>query len=93
MSTPKVIRRIKKRLWDRLVEVRSSLGEEAWCVVRDFNSVCSREERRGVNGVPSSVQIAEMHFFNNFRETVEWEDVDILGCHFTWYHPNGMTMS
>jgi len=53
MSTPKVIRRIKKRLWDRLVEVRSSLGEEAWCVVRDFNSVYSREERRGVNGVPS----------------------------------------
>jgi hypothetical protein len=44
----------KKRLWDKLVEIRGDLGEAAWCILGDFNAVCNRDERRGVNDESSS---------------------------------------
>jgi len=37
----------KKRLWERLVELRRSLGEGVWCVLGDFNAVGGSDEKRG----------------------------------------------
>lgn len=55
----------KRRLCENLVLIRNTLGMGAWCFFGDFNSVCTREERRGVNVEPSSDQVIEMNYFNN----------------------------
>lgn len=75
----------KKRLWDRLVELRRELGVAAWCILGDFNVVSHPEERRGVNEVPSASQRLEMNLFNLFLREVELEDLRLLGRRFTWY--------
>ena len=83
----------KKRLWERLVELRRTMGEGAWCILGDFNSVCCSEERRGVNEEVGSSQREEILLFNNFVRDVELEDLNLLGRRFTWYHPNRRAMS
>lgn len=83
----------KRRLWEALVEERVSRGEGAWCVLGDFNVVCRRDERRGVNEEASSSQVLEMFLFNNFLGEMNVEDVNVLRRRFTWYHPNGISMS
>jgi len=83
----------KRRLWEKSVEVKRRFGDGAWCVVGDFNVVRRREERRGVNMDLSYSQVAKMNEFNFFLNGVEWEDVNILGRKYTWYHPNGQSMS
>jgi len=83
----------KRRLWEHLLEERRNRGEEAWCVVGDFNVVCSRDERKGINEEISSSQLLEMSLFNNFISEVELDDMSVLGRRFTWYHPNGRSMS
>jgi exonuclease III len=83
----------KKRLWECILEERRSRGEGAWCVVGDFNAVCRRDERRGVNAEASSSQLLEMAGFNNFINEVDLEDLNVLGRRFTWYHANGRSMS
>lgn len=62
-------------------------------MVGDFNVVRKRDERRGVNGEASSAQVLEMFLFNNFLGEMELEDLNVLGRRFTWYHPNGRSMS
>lgn len=34
-----------------------------------------------------------MSLFNHFINEVELEDLNVLGRRFTWYHPNGRSMS
>jgi len=82
----------KKRLWERLVELRKTLGEGVWCILGDFNTVCSSDER-GANNRGSSSQRDEIFLFNNFVRDVDLEDLNVLGRRFTWYHPNGRAMS
>jgi hypothetical protein len=62
-------------------------------VLGDFNMVCRRGERRGINDVATSSQLLEMSLFNNFISEVELEDINVLGRRFTWYHANGRSMS
>jgi hypothetical protein len=80
-------------LWDSLVEVKRSLGDGAWCMLGDFNAVRNGEERIGVNVGVSSSQTLECNFFNGFLRDVELDDLNLLGCRYTWYHSNGITMS
>ena len=49
--------------------------------------------RRGVNTEVSTTQLLEMSLFNNFIGEVELEDLNVFGRRFTWYHPNGRSMS
>ena len=82
--------RLLTRSTDEVVPV-PSIG--AWCVLGDFNSVLRRDERRGVNEDVSSMYVLEMRLFNNFLGEMEVEDSTVLGRSFTWYHPNGRSMS
>lgn len=40
----------KKKLWDEIVSVKEFKGGEKWCVLGDFNSIKSANERKGVDG-------------------------------------------
>jgi exonuclease III len=82
---------VKRRLWETLTSVKMNLGGENWCFLGDFNSVISREERRGVSHVDSFSQ--EMREFADFVENLELVDIPIIGRRFTWFHPSGNAMS
>jgi hypothetical protein len=62
-------------------------------VLRDFNVAASRDERKGLNEGASACQVVDMNIFNSFVRGVELEDLNVLGKRFTWYHPNGRSMS
>jgi hypothetical protein len=72
---------------------RCGFGDGAWCLVGDFNAVRRREERRGIGSTISPSLPVEMREFNNFIVNLNVEDVHMLGGSFTWFHPNGVTMS
>jgi hypothetical protein len=83
----------KRILWEHLVELKNNLGRGAWCILGDFNVVLNRGERIGLNdlgSVPSSIEIVELR---DFVADMELVDLPLLGRRFTWYHPNGTTMS
>ena len=83
----------KRRLWESLVEERAIRGGGVWCVLGDFNVVCRRDDTRGVNEEASTAQVLQMYLFNTFIGEMELEDLNVLGQRFTWYHPNGRSMS
>jgi len=83
----------KKAMWESIGLVRHAWGQRAWCLIGDFNSVCAREECKGINVGTTSDQRLEMHLFNNFVDVVKCENVNLLGRNFTWYHSNGVAMS
>jgi hypothetical protein len=62
-------------------------------VAGDFNSVCRREDRRGVNNVGGLYPTAEMYEFGDFIVSKDLVDLPLLGRKFTWFHPNGSSMS
>jgi hypothetical protein len=80
-------------LWESILEERGRRGDGAWCVLGDFNVVGRRDERRGVNDEASTAQVLEMYLYNNFVGEMELEDLNVLGRRYTWYHPNGRSMS
>jgi hypothetical protein len=83
----------KRSLWESLVMSRNELGRGAWCVLGDFNAVLHRNERKGVNVVAGSSSLAEMTEFGEFVADMDLVDLPVLGRRFTWFHPNGVTMS
>lgn len=82
----------KKRLWNNLLAMKRVYGDAAWCILGDFNAVRSRDERRGVNLIPSPNQDLESYFFNLFLVEIELEDLNVLGRRFTWFQSNGRAM-
>lgn len=46
-----------------------------------------------MNAEATSSQLLEMYLFNHFIGEMDLEDLNVLGCRFTWYHPNGRSMS
>ncbi|WJX18270.1 hypothetical protein P8452_08084 [Trifolium repens] len=83
----------KRVLWNNIVNCKRGLGEGRWCIVGDFNSICSMEERVGITvaeGRSTSLEVVE---FQKFVEDLELVDLPILGRRFTWYHPNGRAMN
>jgi hypothetical protein len=87
--------RDKRRLWQEVLMTTRGFGEIAWCIVGDFNSVTSTNERRGGgSGIGVGTEVGrEMEYFGNFIRQLEMVDLPLLGRQFTWFHPNGYTMS
>jgi hypothetical protein len=83
----------KRRLWESLLVLKATFGEEVWCFLGYFNVVSGLEERRGVNKEMSSAHILEMNLFTILLRQLELEDVSAIGRRFTWYHSNGREMS
>ncbi|KAK2385146.1 hypothetical protein QL285_072415 [Trifolium repens] len=83
----------KRNLWSSIITAKRGLGDGRWCVVGDFNAVCSMEERVGVNANDGNVASTEIIEFRNFVEELELVDLPILGRRFTWYHASGNAMS
>jgi hypothetical protein len=80
-------------LWEALLQWKSQLGSGAWGLVGDFNATLNHDERRGVNSIVSSASRAEMSEFGDFVREMEVIDLPLLGRNFTWFHPNGVSMS
>lgn len=65
-------------------------GGDKWCVLGDFNSIKSTEERKGVVCHHRS---GEIELFCNFIEMCGLIDLPLIGRKFTWYKPDGRAMS
>jgi hypothetical protein len=72
---------------------KSGFGDGLWCVVGDFNSVRNATERRGVRSISLDSRNSEMREFDDFLERLELVDLPLVGRKFTWFHPNGISMS
>ena len=75
------------------MEEHDSRGNDVWCILGDFNVVAHSDERRGVHGESSSSQVVDMNWFNRFVRDMEVDDLNVVGRRFTWFHPNGVSMS
>lgn len=47
----------KRMLWGELLNQIESRGSDRWCVMGDFNSIKSPEERKGVDGFDRSEEM------------------------------------
>ncbi|XP_068486295.1 uncharacterized protein [Phaseolus vulgaris] len=81
----------KKLIWDEINACRASQLNKIWCVVGDFNSIRTKDERKSL--VSSSNYSREIHGFNEFIEKAELLDIPMVGRKFTWYKPNGTVKS
>ncbi|GKV46638.1 hypothetical protein SLEP1_g53612 [Rubroshorea leprosula] len=77
----------KVRLW---AELRQRIMDEEgrWLIVGDFNAVRCIEERRGRTG-----ESPDMKEFNNFVVSTGLVDLKLSNRRFTWYRPDGSSMS
>ncbi|WJX93350.1 hypothetical protein P8452_74886 [Trifolium repens] len=72
---------------------KRGFGGGAWCIIGDFNAVLSREERRGVANLNFQSPSLEIVEFEAFVSNMEVVDLPVLGRKFSWFHPNGHSMS
>ncbi|GLU11324.1 hypothetical protein SLE2022_280790 [Rubroshorea leprosula] len=77
----------KARLWEELGTMVMEKGG-CWMIAGDFNAVKCPEERRGRTGV-----CPEMEEFNVFIESTGLVDIKLANRRFTWYRPDGSSMS
>ncbi|GKV17695.1 hypothetical protein SLEP1_g28164 [Rubroshorea leprosula] len=80
-------RRSKAELWDELSRKITEEGGR-WLLARDYNAVRCLEEKRGRTGM--SVDMSE---FDAFIETTGLVDFKLANRKFTWYRPDGTSMS
>ncbi|XP_057444431.1 uncharacterized protein LOC130736645 [Lotus japonicus] len=78
--------------WGELTALRARLLSHLWCIVGDFNSVRSPEERIGISSGPDSSR-RDTDEFNGFINDMELLDLPLVGRKFTWFRPNGHAMS
>ncbi|GKV04538.1 hypothetical protein SLEP1_g16691 [Rubroshorea leprosula] len=80
-------RQRKASLWE---EISGSILEEGgrWLVAGDFNTVRNVTERKGRLG-----ETQDMEDFNHFVEGTGLTDVRLRNRKFTWYRPDGTSMS
>jgi hypothetical protein len=83
----------KRRLWEGLLAGKQQFGRGVWGVMGDFNAVLNQEERKGMNLLNHSATRLERLEFGEFVRNMELVDLPVLGRNFTWFHPNGITMS
>jgi exonuclease III len=83
----------KRRCWGDILMSKRGFGEGLWCVLGDFNSVRDSNERRGVSQLASGGFSTEMVAFNSFITSLDLVDMPLVGRTFTWFHPNGISMS
>nr|KYP35677.1 Transposon TX1 uncharacterized [Cajanus cajan] len=82
---------VRKNLWDELMSCREDSSNSLWCMVGDFNSIRSLEERVGL--ASGMYAVTDIAMFNGFIQLMEMEDVPLAGRKFTWYRPNGAVKS
>lgn len=82
----------KIQLWDELIDWRRRNNVACWSIVGDFNAVRNTNERKGTLA-NSSQSIRESAQFNDFILDMELVDVLVTGKKYTWYRPNGSSMS
>ncbi|GLT95878.1 hypothetical protein SLE2022_135350 [Rubroshorea leprosula] len=80
-------RRSKAALWDELSQKITEEGGR-WLLAGDYNVVRCLEEKRGRTGM--SVDMSE---FDAFIETTGLVDIKLANRKFTWYRPDGTSMS
>ena len=81
----------KRILWNTVKQLRHSMDGGLWCILRDFNSIRSPDERfTNVQSLPEDSCIKE---FNEWIDDLEVLEVPWLGRKFTWYRPNGASRS
>ncbi|KAK2449806.1 hypothetical protein QL285_008962 [Trifolium repens] len=83
----------KRRMWSDILMSKRGFGGDLWCILGDFNSVRDSSERRGVNSLVPRDRSGEMHEFDEFLGDLELIDLPLVGRSFTWFHPNGVSMS
>jgi exonuclease III len=83
----------KRQMWNDIIMSRRGFGGCCWCIVGDFNSVRDQNERRGVGQAVSAVYSQELPLFNDSLKELDLVDMPLIGRRFTWFHPNGVTMS
>ncbi|PNX99561.1 cysteine-rich receptor-like protein kinase [Trifolium pratense] len=83
----------KRKLWNDLLMTKRGFSDIVWCLVGDFNSVVDTSERRGVDSVVVNNPSREMREFTQFLEDLGLIDLPLIGRTFTWFHPNGLSMS
>ncbi|GKV02020.1 hypothetical protein SLEP1_g14507 [Rubroshorea leprosula] len=77
----------KARLWEELGTMVMEKGG-CWMIAGDFNAIRCPKERRGRTGV-----CPEMEEFNVFIESTKLVDIRLANRRFTWYRPDGSSMS
>ncbi|KAK2372071.1 hypothetical protein P8452_45480 [Trifolium repens] len=83
----------KKQLWSDILMSRRGFGGCSWCIVGDFNSVREGSERRGAGLNTTARYMQELRLFDDFIEDLELVYMPLVGRRFTWFHPNGVSMS
>jgi hypothetical protein len=81
----------KKALWVDLLVALHVYGTETFCILGEFNSIRSVEERKGVTGGMEGVE--DRRIFNVFLDNIGLVDLPLMGRKFTWVQPNGRCMS
>lgn len=79
----------KRSLWSNLIREMQNRGGECWCLIGDFNAVKSTSERRG-RSPPNFTEIIE---FSNFIESAGLFDIPLAGRKYTYYSPDGLSLS
>jgi exonuclease III len=83
----------KWKMWEEIVMSRRGFGGCLWCIVGDFNSVRDDNEHRGLAHAVPTTLMGEMREFDSFLLDIDLVDNPIIGRNFTWFHPNGVSMS
>lgn len=82
----------KRAVWRELQQWKQGCTIDSWCIGGDFNAVRAAHERRGEANVLNYGR-RDMEEFNEFISQMELLDLPIAGKRFTWYRPNGKSMS
>ncbi|GKV01589.1 hypothetical protein SLEP1_g14135 [Rubroshorea leprosula] len=77
----------KRALWASLKNLISEIGGN-WCLMGDFNAVRNQQERKG--GMSIRRKMLE---FDEFINECGLVDLPLIRRKFTWYQPNGASMS
>ncbi|GAU47212.1 hypothetical protein TSUD_403530 [Trifolium subterraneum] len=80
----------KRKLWDDLLNFKSSNEEGEWCLGGDFNAILKIGERKGSS---SLIRQNERWEFRQFVEGMEVVDVPVTGKKFTWFSADRKAMS
>ena len=69
----------RQPLWDALQNIAHST-HGAWCILGDFNTLLSTDDRIGGNEVTEQ----DIRELSNFMETCDVQEMTGSGAHFTW---------
>lgn len=81
---------LRSELWDQLASMVDQLHDSYLCIIGDFNTIRSTQERRGLSDNGNRSDILN---FNNFIDGCNLVDIKLLGRFFTLYRPNSTCKS